>query len=102
MQAYVNDDGKDRLVVGDAAMGIVYNGDALVLMDENPDLEYFVPESGTNKWVDAMCIPKIAENKDYARTAKSGARSRKRLGQPLQRRSPRRLFYRLTGAGYMH
>ena len=66
VQAYVNDDGKDRFVVGDAAMGIVYNGDALVLMDENPDLEYFVPESGTNKWVDAMCIPKIAENKDYA------------------------------------
>lgn len=68
VQAYVNDDGKDRLLVGDAAMGIVYNGDALVLMDENPDLEYYVPESGTNQWVDAMCIPKIAENKDYAET----------------------------------
>ncbi len=66
VQAYVNDDGKDRLIVGDAAMGIVYNGDALVLMDENPDLAYSVPEEGTNKWVDAMCIPKIAENKDYA------------------------------------
>lgn len=66
VQAYVNDDGKDRLVVGDAAMGIVYNGDALVLMDENPDLEYSVPKEGTNRWVDAMCIPKIAENKDYA------------------------------------
>ena len=57
VQAYVNDDGKDRLIVGDAAMGIVYNGDALV---------YSVPEEGTNVWVDAMCIPKIAENKDYA------------------------------------
>ena len=66
VQAYVNDDGKDRLVVGDASMGIVYNGDALVLMDENPDLQYAVPKSGTNTWVDAMCIPKIAENKDYA------------------------------------
>ena len=66
VQAYVNDDGKDRLVVGDAAMGIVYNGDALVLMDENPDLAYSVPKEGTNRWVDAMCIPKIAENKDYA------------------------------------
>lgn len=66
VQAYVNDDGKDRLLVGDAAMGIVYNGDALVLMDENPDLEYAIPESGTNQWVDAMCIPKIAENKEYA------------------------------------
>ncbi|WP_330490396.1 extracellular solute-binding protein [Terrisporobacter hibernicus] len=66
VQAYVNDDGKDRLIVGDAAMGIVYNGDALVLMDENPDLAYSVPKEGTNRWVDAMCVPKIAENKDYA------------------------------------
>lgn len=66
VQAYVNDDGKDRLIVGDAAMGIVYNGDALVLMDENPDLAYSVPQEGTNRWIDAMCIPKIGENKDYA------------------------------------
>ena len=57
---------KDRLLVGDAAMGIVYNGDALVLMDENEDLAYSVPEEGTNRWIDAMCIPKTGENKDYA------------------------------------
>ncbi|WP_455537830.1 ABC transporter substrate-binding protein [Terrisporobacter sp.] len=66
VQAYVNDDGKDRLIVGDAAMGVVYNGDALVLMDENPDLAYSIPKEGTNKWVDAMCIPKTAENKEDA------------------------------------
>ena len=61
VQAYVNDDGKDRIVAGDADMGIVYSGDALVMMDENPDLDYAIPEEGTNKWVDAMCIPKSAE-----------------------------------------
>ncbi|MEG0856205.1 MAG: spermidine/putrescine ABC transporter substrate-binding protein [Terrisporobacter sp.] len=66
VQAYVNDDGKDRLIVGDAAMGIVYNGDALVLMDENPDLAYSIPKEGTNQWIDAISIPKISENKDYA------------------------------------
>ena len=66
VQAYVNDDGKDRIVAGDADMGIVYSGDALVMMDENPDLDYAIPEEGTNKWVDAMCIPKSAENKEYA------------------------------------
>ena len=66
VQAYVNDDGKDRIVAGDADIGIVYSGDALVMMDENPDLAYAIPEEGTNKWVDAMCIPKTAENKDYA------------------------------------
>lgn len=66
VQAYVNDDGKDRIIAGDADIGIVYSGDALVMMDENPDLAYAIPEEGTNKWVDAMCIPKTAENKDYA------------------------------------
>ena len=66
VQAYVNDDGKDRIVAGDADIGIVYSGDAAVMMDENPDLAYAIPEEGTNKWVDAMCIPKTAENKDYA------------------------------------
>lgn len=66
VQAYVNDDGKDRIVAGDAALAVVYSGDALVMIDENPDLAYAIPEEGTNKWVDAMCIPKSAENKDYA------------------------------------
>ena len=66
VQAYVNDDGKDRIVAGDADIGLVYSGDALVMIDENPDLDYAIPEEGTNKWVDAMCIPTCAENKDYA------------------------------------
>ena len=57
IQAYVNDDGKDRLMAGDAAMGIYYSGDASVMMEENPDLGYYIPETGTNQWIDAMCIP---------------------------------------------
>lgn len=66
VQAYVNDDGKDRLMSGDATMGVYYSGDVSVMMKENPDLAYSIPEEGTNKWIDAMCIPKSAENKDYA------------------------------------
>lgn len=66
IQAYVNDDGKDRLLAGDAAMGIYYSGDASVMMKENTDLAYYIPETGTNKWIDAMCIPKTAENKKEA------------------------------------
>lgn len=66
VQAYVNDEGKDRLVAEEAAMGIVYSGDALTLIESNPNLEYATPKEGTNKWVDAMCIPKVAENKKEA------------------------------------
>lgn len=64
--AYANDDAKDRLLGEEAAMGIVYSGDAITLMEENENLDYALPANGTNKWVDAMCIPTGAENKDYA------------------------------------
>lgn len=64
--AYVNDEGKDRLLGEEVAMGIIYSGDAVTLMDENPNLEYVIPKEGTNKWVDAMCIPKTAQNKKEA------------------------------------
>lgn len=63
LQAYVNDDGKDRLLSEEASMGIVYSGDALTLIEENENLAYSVPKEGTNKWVDVMAIPTTAENK---------------------------------------
>ncbi|WP_373600776.1 ABC transporter substrate-binding protein [Paraclostridium bifermentans] len=64
--AYGNDDLKDRLVGGEAAMGIVYSGDALTLTKENDYLAYAIPKEGTNKWFDAMAIPTTAENKKEA------------------------------------
>lgn len=64
--AYVNDEGKDRLLGEEVAMGIIYSGDAVTLMNENSNLEYVIPKEGTNKWVDAMCIPKTAQNKKEA------------------------------------
>lgn len=66
VMAYVNDEGKDRLLAGEAAMGIIYSGDAVTLMDQDSNLEYAIPKEGTNKWVDAMCIPKTAQNKEQA------------------------------------
>jgi spermidine/putrescine transport system substrate-binding protein len=35
-------------------------------MEENQNLRYAIPEEGTNKWVDAMCIPSTAQNKKEA------------------------------------
>lgn len=64
--AYVNDEGKDRLLGEEAAMGIIYSGDAVTLMEQNPNLDYAIPKEGTNKWVDAMAIPKTAQNKKEA------------------------------------
>lgn len=64
--AYVNDDGKDRMVGNEAMMGIFYSGDVPLMMEENEDLEYVIPKEGSNKWTDAMCIPKTADNQDWA------------------------------------
>jgi spermidine/putrescine transport system substrate-binding protein len=64
--AYVNDEGKDRLLGEEVAMGIIYSGDAVTLMEQNPNLAYAIPKEGTNKWVDAMAIPKTAQNKKEA------------------------------------
>ncbi|MBQ8143846.1 MAG: ABC transporter substrate-binding protein [Butyricicoccus sp.] len=43
-----------------------YNGDAATMVDENPDLGFYVPEEGSNLFFDAMCIPKNARNVDNA------------------------------------
>lgn len=64
--AYVNDDGKDRMVGEEAAMGIFYSGDVPLMKEENENLEYVIPKEGTNVWTDAICIPKTADNEDWA------------------------------------
>lgn len=64
--AYGNDDIKDRLLGGEGAMGIVYSGDAITLMEKDKNLAYAIPKTGTNKWIDAMCVPVGAENQKEA------------------------------------
>ena len=66
VQAYVNDDGKDRLVSGEAAIGIVYSGDATYIMSENENMEFAIPKEGSNMWVDSMVIPSTAQNVELA------------------------------------
>lgn len=46
-------------------VAVSYSGDANYLMSQNDDLDFFVPEEGTNIWVDAFVTPKGA-NMDYA------------------------------------
>lgn len=66
VMAYVVDNGKDIMVSGGAAFMQTWNGEALVLRDENPDLDFALPKEGTNLWYDAMVIPKGAENYEEA------------------------------------
>ena len=62
VQAYVNDEIFDKMCGGEAALAPYYAGDALTMMEENPDLGFAVPVEGTNMFTDAAVIPKDAQN----------------------------------------
>lgn len=66
VQAYVMDEIFDKMGAGDALIAPYYAGDALTIMGENEDLNFVVPKSGTNLFVDAMCIPTSAKQKEAA------------------------------------
>lgn len=66
VQAYVIDQVRDKMIGGEAAIGVIYSGEAIYTQRENPDLEYVVPKEGTNVWIDSWVIPKNAPNKENA------------------------------------
>lgn len=66
VQAYVADEVFDKMGGGEAALAVYYAGDAITMIDDNPDLDFIVPREGTNIYTDAMCIPKGAPNKEAA------------------------------------
>lgn len=66
VQAYVMDQIFDKLEGGEAAIGPYYAGDFITMHEANPSLAFCLPEEGSNVFVDAMCIPKGAANKENA------------------------------------
>lgn len=66
VDAYVVDQVRDKMIGGDNPIGVIYSGEAIYTQRENPDLEYVVPEEGSNVWIDGWVIPKNAQNKEYA------------------------------------
>ena len=68
LQGYVMDEVFGKMEGGNAAIGTYYYGDYLTMLENNPDLGFYIPEEGTNIYVDAMCILKGAPNKANAET----------------------------------
>ena len=66
VKAYQVDETKDKMVAGEAALAVMWSGDAQYAIDLNPDLAYAIPKEGSNVWVDCMVIPKDAKNKENA------------------------------------
>ncbi len=66
VQAYVIDQVRDKMIGNEAAIGVIYSGEAIYTQNENKDLEYVVPKEGSNVWIDSWVIPKNAKHKENA------------------------------------
>ena len=66
VQAYVIDQVRDKMIGNEAALGVIYSGEAIYTQMENPDLEYVIPKEGSNVWIDSWVIPKNAKHKENA------------------------------------
>ena len=66
MPEIVTDEIIDNMAQGRKALGLIYSGDATYVISENENMGYYLPETGTNLWSDAMVIPKNAKNPELA------------------------------------
>lgn len=66
VQAYVVDQVRDKMISGEAALGVIYSGEAIYTKRQNKNLEYVVPKEGSNLWIDGWVIPKNCRNKQNA------------------------------------
>ncbi len=62
IKAIVGDEIKMLIANEEAAIGVVWSGDAAEIISENEKLDYVVPKEGSNLWFDNMVIPKTAKN----------------------------------------
>ena len=69
LQQYVMDQIFATMQNEEAWIAAYYAGDYLVMAEENPDLKFYLPEhQGFNLFIDAMCIPTCAQEKEAAET----------------------------------
>ncbi|MGI5919919.1 MAG: ABC transporter substrate-binding protein [Christensenellales bacterium] len=66
VKSYGTDELRDSMIGGSGAMWLTYSGDAVYCMQQNEDLEFSVPEEGSNLFFDCMVIPKSAKNPEAA------------------------------------
>lgn len=63
VQAYVMDQIYDKMEREEAWIAPYYAGDFMMMVEENEHLQYYFPKEGFNLFIDAMCVPKNAQNK---------------------------------------
>jgi spermidine/putrescine transport system substrate-binding protein len=63
---FTSDAWRDQMVAGDLWLAMGYSADAIKAAEDNPELRYVIPRSGSSLWTDTIVIPKSAPNPDAA------------------------------------
>lgn len=66
LQSYVMDQVFNKMEQENAWIAPYYVGDFLTMVEKNENLEFSVPEEGTNLFTDAMCVLERSQNKEAA------------------------------------
>ncbi|ANI40433.1 polyamine ABC transporter substrate-binding protein [Mycolicibacterium vaccae] len=66
IRRFTGNDYADDLAAGNIAIAQAYSGDVVQLQADNPDLQFIVPESGGDWFVDTMVIPYTTQNQKAA------------------------------------
>ncbi|NET61809.1 MAG: spermidine/putrescine ABC transporter substrate-binding protein, partial [Symploca sp. SIO2E6] len=64
--SFTSDAWRSQILSGDLLVAMCYSDGANEVMQENPDLEYVLPQSGSSLWMDNLVIPKNAPNLEGA------------------------------------
>ena len=64
--SFTSDAWRSQILTGDLLIAMCYSDGATEVMQENPDLEYVLPQSGSSLWMDNLVIPKTAPNPEGA------------------------------------
>lgn len=64
--SYLVDEAQDEMIAENAAMAVVYSGEAGFSLDFNENLAFSVPKEGSNMWIDSWFMPKTCTRKENA------------------------------------
>lgn len=64
--SYLVDEAQDEMIAENAAMAVVYSGEAGLALEYNENLAFSVPKEGSNMWIDAWFMPKSAKHIENA------------------------------------
>lgn len=66
VRVFSTENQKQVFLSQEVSIGMIWNGEAYMAAEENPDIRYIYPKEGPLVWLDSMVIPKHAANKDSA------------------------------------